>query len=188
MEKRIKIGKNMEKILVLLLSGITIGLSRSPRKTQLILKNIPKEFQKIDKKYLNKAIRRLYQNKMIDFKDNEDGTQTIVLTEEGRKKALTFNIDNLKLKNEEKWDGYWRLVIFDIPEKFKRERDKISSIIKSAGAYPLQKSVFIYPYNCKDEIDFVIEFFGLRRFVRFALVKHIDNELHLKKIFKLINR
>ncbi len=38
----------------------------------------------------------------------------------------------------------------------------------------------------KDEIDFLVEFLNLRRYVRFMLVRRIDNELHLKKIFRLV--
>lgn len=95
-------------------------------------------------------------------------------------------IDNLKFKKQEKWDGLWRIIIFDIPEKFKKARNALAQKLKSAGAYPLQKSVFVYPYDCKDDIDFIVEFFNLRKYVRFILAKEIDNELHLKKIFNLI--
>jgi len=53
------------------------------------------------------------------------------------------------------------------------------------GFYQLQKSVFIYPFECSNEINFVIEFFNLRPFVRQILAERIDNELHLKKIYTL---
>src|SRR3989339_427719 len=58
--------------------------------------------------------------------------------------------------------------------------------LKELGFYELQKSVWICPYNCKNQIDFIIELFGLREYVRFAVVDSIDNELHLKKIFNLL--
>jgi len=53
------------------------------------------------------------------------------------------------------------------------------------GFYELQKSVWIFPYECKNEIDFIVEFFGLRKYVRFGILESINNELHLKKIFNL---
>ena len=52
--------------------------------------------------------------------------------------------------------------------------------------HQLQKSIYIYPFECKDELDFIIEYFNLRRYVRYGLLKEIDNELHLRKIFDLI--
>jgi len=54
------------------------------------------------------------------------------------------------------------------------------------GLYPLQKSVLIYPYEFKNEVEFISEIFDLRKFVRLMIVKEIDNALHLKKIFELI--
>lgn len=177
----------MKKILFLIAAGVVIGLSRSKVTSYFIIKKIPEELKKIDKEYLNKAIAKLYKSKLVDIKEDENGDLIMVLNENGRKKILAYNFDKLKFKKQDKWDGYWRVIIFDIPEKFKRERDALSLKLKSAGAYSLQKSVFVYPYDIKDETDFLIEFLNLRKYVRFVLAKEIDNELHLKKIFGLIN-
>ncbi|MEM3373512.1 MAG: hypothetical protein QXF76_04825 [Candidatus Anstonellales archaeon] len=176
----------MEKILLILLTGIAIGLSRSKVKSYFIIKQLPQELKKIDKKYLNQSIQRLYQSKLIEIKENENGEIMMVLSDQGKKKILVRAIDNLKFKKQERWDGLWRIIIFDIPEKFKKIRNTLAQKLKSSGAYPLQKSVFIYPYDCKDDVDFIIEFLNLRKYVRFVLAKKIDNELHLKKIFNLI--
>jgi len=91
----------------------------------------------------------------------------------------------MKIKREN-WDGKWRIVVFDIPEKIKRGRDALREKLKELGFYELQKSVFVFPYKCQNEIEFVIEFFNLRKYVRFGTLDSIDNNLHLKKIFKLI--
>lgn len=84
-----------------------------------------------------------------------------------------------------KWDSQWRIVIFDIPERFKKARNALSLTLKKMGFYPLQKSVFVHPFECADEIDFVIEFWNMRPYVRLVLATHIDNELHLKNHFGL---
>jgi len=59
------------------------------------------------------------------------------------------------------------------------------SKLKSLGFYPLQKSVFIHPYECKNEIDFIVEMFNLAPYVRFLRVKDVDVELDLKERFRL---
>jgi DNA-binding transcriptional regulator PaaX len=51
--------------------------------------------------------------------------------------------------------------------------------------YQLQKSVFVLPYECRDEIEFLIEFYDIRSYVRQIVAEKIDNELHLKEIFKI---
>jgi len=173
-----------QKILLLLLGGIAFGYSYTPGKQWKILKEVAYEWKKINKEKLKKEIRDLYRSKSIKRKENPDGSYTIILTEKGKLKALTYHFQNMKIKNE-KWDGKWRIVVFDIPEKLKKGRDALRGRLKKLGFYEFQKSVFVFPYECKDEIDFIVEFFNLRRYVRFGVLESIDNDLHLRKIFNL---
>ena len=83
-------------------------------------------------------------------------------------------------------DQKWRVLIFDIPEKLRRGRDTLRDKLKELGFYELQKSVFVFPHDCQNEIEFIIEFFNLRKYVRLGVLETIDNELHLQRIFKLI--
>ena len=92
----------------------------------------------------------------------------------------------MSIKIPKQWDKKWRIVIFDIPEKLKKSREILRFQLKRLNFYELQKSVFVLPYSCKDEIEYIIEFYGIRRFVRFIVAESIDNELHLKKHFNLL--
>jgi hypothetical protein len=184
--RRIKVGILGKQILFLLLSGVALGLTTSFRRHNWILDNMPKELKKIKQKELNRVIKRLYQSRLIDFKEDKEGRITLILSEYGRKRVLMYKIDEIKLKRENKWDGHWRVVIFDIPQKLKIARDLFVRKLKEIGMYPLQKSVYVYPFECKDELDFIIEYFGLRPYVRYGLLKEIDNDIHLRKIFDLI--
>jgi len=180
-----KLGSTAKKVLLLLEGGLALSLTKRPDVYFRIIGRIAKEWQDINREVLYKAIRRLYQSQLIDYKEKEDGTIDLTLTKDGKNKILRYNLDKLTLKRPTKWDKLWRLVIFDIPEDFKNARDAFTSKLTEVGFYPLQKSVFIYPYDCKDEVDFLIEVFGLRPFVRFIVVKEIDIALHLKTKFKL---
>lgn len=181
------LGKTQQKILLLLLGGLALGLSGSPRQYFRIIKAISDDWKEIEEQSLKKAIKSLYQSKLIEEKQNKDGTITLVLTENGKKKALTFDLDNMKIKKPPKWDKKWRIVLFDIPEKRKKVREALRHHIKNIGFYEFQKSVFVHPYNCKDEIDYIIEFYNIRKFVRFVTADFLDNELDIKKHFGLLN-
>lgn len=110
----------------------------------------------------------------------------ISLTDKGRKKAGRFQIDSLRIKKPSKWDGQWRLVLFDISEIKKVYREAFRGKIKELGFYPLQKSIWIHPFECKDEIKLLKEFFGLTdNELRLAISKNIGNDSTLRKIFKL---
>lgn len=184
--KRFKTGHLMQKILVLILGGLSLTLSRSPSGYTKILSEIPKELEKINKKALYGAIKRLKTSKLAGGKDNQDGSTTLELTDNGKKKALTYNIENITLPHPTKWDEKWRIVLFDVPEKFKNARDALALTLKKAGFYRIQKSVFVYPFPCQNELDFIIEFWNVRPFARFIIADSIDNELEIMEHFKLV--
>jgi len=54
------------------------------------------------------------------------------------------------------------------------------------GFYGFQKSVFVHPHPCAEEIEYIMEFYGARRYVRFIVATEIDNALALKKHFNLV--
>ncbi len=179
-------GDVQKKILLLLMGGLALGLSGSPGRYFQILESIGKEWEEINRQSLRRAIRNLYQSKIIKEKENPDGTITMVLTEKGNKKALTYNLDKMEIKEPEHWDKKWRMVLFDVPEKTRWIRDAFRHHLNQLGFYEFQKSVFIHPFDCQNEIDYLIEFYNARKFTRFIIADSLDNELHLKSHFKLL--
>ncbi len=171
--------------MLLLLGGLSLGLTHSPKQYFRIARTIGEEWKRIERRALYNAIKSLYRSKLLDVKDNSDGTTSLLLSKQGKKKALTYQIDEIKIPRMKKWDGKWRIVLFDIPEDQKKERNALSKVLKNAGFIMFQKSVFINPFHCKDETDFVIEFFNLKPYVRFITAIEIDNALHLKNQFDL---
>lgn len=174
-----------QKIMLLLLAGLALGFTHNPYRQWKIVKGVSKEWNRINEKKLRDEIRQLYQSKLIGKKENSDGSCTLSLTEKGKLKALTYHFEKMKIERKD-WDGKWRFVSFDIPEKIKRAREALREKLRTLGFCELQKSVFVFPYDCKNEIDFVIEFFNLRRHVRFGILEYLDNELDLKKTFRLL--
>ncbi len=178
-------SETKQKILLLLTAGVALSLSRSPKNYFKILKSVSGEWKKINRDKLIRAVREFHNNRIIDYKEKEDGTVEIVLTKEGKEKALKYKIDEIKIKKPDTWDGKWRMVIFDIPEKKRKARKALRDKIRELGFRELQKSVFIFPYECEDEINFVVEVFDLRPYVRLLNVESFTNEEQFKLKFKL---
>lgn len=110
----------------------------------------------------------------------------ISLTEEGKKKAGRLQIDALKINTPKQWDGKWRMVIFDISQPKLSKREAFRGKLKELGFYPLQKSVWIHPYKCEDEIQVLKDFFGLgTKEIRVITAEKIDDDRSIIKIFKL---
>src|SRR3989344_5578735 len=85
------------KILLLLFTGLALGLSHSPKQYFRIIRAAKSDWDRINKESLHRTIKTLYNSKLIDSKDNPDGSTTISLTKLGRAKALTYQIDEMKI-------------------------------------------------------------------------------------------
>lgn len=180
-----RLGVFQKKLLLLFLGGLSIGLSYNARRQFWVLKQMRREWNRINREALRRAVKSLYMSRLIEMKDNVNGSIKIILTEDGKQRALEYKIDEMVIKTPKIWDKKWRIIIFDIPEKHKRKREAMRRHLEMLGFYKLQKSVFILPYECFNEIDFLIEFYDLRFHVRQIVAEKIDNEMHLKQIFKI---
>ncbi|MEK7567860.1 MAG: hypothetical protein AAB513_02995 [Patescibacteria group bacterium] len=179
-------GKIQKKIILLLLAGVAFGLTRSPNRQWKIIKELREEWKNINRKYLEQAVNSLYKSNLISHKDNPDGTTTVFLSKKGKEIALTYNLDKISISKPKKWDNKWRMVTFDIPEKFRRTRDALRFHLKRMEFFEYQKSIFVTPYPCIKEIEYLREFYRIKPYVRILLVEKLDNAPHLRKHFNLL--
>lgn len=184
-KRAITIGPRAQKLLLLLHAGAALALTRRPDALFRIVHSTSKEIARIDARTARRAVAALYQSKLVDYTEHRDGAVTLILTDEGKNKALRYNLNTISIQKPARWDGWWRVVAFDIPERFVRGRKELSAMLKELGFYAMQKSVFIFPYACENEIDFIVETFGLRPYVRVMLVKKTDIDLFLKQKFNI---
>lgn len=174
-----------QKVLLLLAAGLALGLSRSPRRHGYILRTATRDWKKINRHYLYRILKEFREERLVSYQERDGGKIDIILTEEGGRRSLSFSLETMAIKRPGKWDGGWHVVLYDIPEKKKAAREALRKKLKALGFYEWQKSVFIYPYPCRDEIDFIVEVFDLRPCVRYAELAHPTNEAELKLHFKL---
>ncbi len=132
------------------------------------------------KSYLN-ILNTLEQKHWIKiFK--EKGYQYVKLTKKGVLETLLLKAD---IKKPEKWDGKFRMVVFDIPEKAKDKRRLLRILLKNHGFLQIQRSVYINPYPLnRDAIRYLYET-GLDEYIRIFRIDQIDNDENIKKFFKL---
>lgn len=113
------------------------------------------------------------------------GVETIVITPLGKREANRYALEQIRPQKTKVWDKKWRIVMFDIPEKKKKARDALRNAFKKMDFIQIQKSVFVYPYPCKKEIDFIAEYFQIRKGITYAVAGTIEGGGVLKKKFKL---
>jgi len=168
----------------LLLTGAIYIAASSPYFGINLIKNFQR-WRKYKKRNVVDTFRRLQKQGGIEI-DEKDHQIYIKLTERGRKMAGWLQIDALKINKSKKWDGKWRIVIFDISQLKKFYREAFRGKLKELGFYPLQKSVWIHPFDCQNEIQVLREFFGLnQKEMRLIIAENIGSDDRLKEIFKI---
>ncbi len=87
---------------------------------------------------------------------------------------------------KQKWDGWWRVVVFDITEDKRAARDALRRKLKGFGFYPLQKSVFVFPFDCQKEIMALADFFEASENIEYITAKALgEKEQEIKRFFNL---
>ena len=138
-----------------------------------------------DKKRLTDRVYYFKRRKYIEMKRNGKNNAEIKLTDCGKEQIIRHVLSNFKMTSQKHWDGVWRVVIFDIPEKNKWAREGLRYSLKRLGFYQLQKSTFVFPYPCKDEIEFLGRLYDRDNYIRFIETKTISYDDDLRNQFQL---
>jgi len=167
----------------LLLAGAVYIAASSPYFALNLMKNISKP--KPQKRKFTNAFNYLKKRGLIEIQ-RKGHDVCLALTKEGKKRAGKYQIDDLEIEKPKKWDKKWRVIIFDIPVASRMIRDAFRRKLKEFGFQPLQKSVWVYPYSCQEEIELLREFFGLnKRQIQILEVVKLEEDKFFRKIFGL---
>jgi len=168
----------------LLISGVVILAMSSPMAASSIIRQIKKEKQYTRRQAQN-SLYYLKRKNYISITPCREG-QNISLTQDGREYAgRCFILKDIKFQRT-RWDRKWRIIIFDIQSGQKLFRDSIRMMLQRIGCYQLQKSVWVYPHDCRKEISFVRNTLNLtEKELRVITADDIENDRPLRKVFKL---
>jgi len=94
---------------------------------------------------INRSLKSLSENGLIEEIETNQ-SQFLRITPEGRQKLRNIKLSSSTSLIPTFWDGYWRIVMLDLPESRKSERNSLRYILKKAGFVMLKNSVWISPY------------------------------------------
>jgi DNA-binding transcriptional regulator PaaX len=178
-------GEIVKDILLwLALGGAVAVAASSPYFGMNLVKYFLKNKKHKPKSTMN-AFQRLYKQGCIAL-EKKRHQYYISLTQEGRKRAGIYQINALEIRRPKQWDKKWRIVIFDIPHRNRFVREVLRGMLKQLGFRLLQKSVWVHPFPCQEEIDLVRSLFGLTvEELRLIIAQDIGESANFKKIFHL---
>lgn len=169
----------------LALGGVVCAGSVTPN----ILKAIDKcnrytrSGNKIKQSSCSSIITKFKRNGFIYCAEQKDGTVKVFLTEKGRRRVYDFTYKPV-IKKPVLWDEKWRVIVFDIKVSKNREREVFRKELKDMGFKQIQKSVWVHPYKCEDEVFFLAKQLRIENAVEILTVQKM---LHLEKWKKLFD-
>ncbi len=129
------------------------------------------------------VLASLYRKGFI-LLSGERGQERVALTEKGKRIAYLNSIA-LKKPTPTSWNQLWFMVSFDIPALERRARDSLRHKLKEIGFKEYQKSLYVYPLPCESELNFIIDYYGVRQWVTYFHAADMPDDLKLRKQFSL---
>ncbi len=162
----------------------TLGLAATAPKMLSLVKHIDPKWQ--SKLVPERRIALVYASlRKRGLIANIPGSKSVVLTQKGRQFASRERLKIRTRDRKPRWDGRWRVLIFDLPEKERRTRDRLRLELQEVGFIQLQRSVWVYPYQCDDYILLLKKEVGAGRRALYMIVESLEGDAPLKKYFKL---
>lgn len=171
-------------VLLFAVDALAIGLQIFDRHG-LYRKNIEDYFawRDFDRSDFQTKLYKLQASKMIKvYRKGKD--KYLELTAKGIKNAEELLIKNYEWGNKI-WDKKWRIIIFDVPNNRNEKRDAFRRRLLNWGFIQFQKSVFVFPYECRSEVEFIARRLYIENNVRYIVADFFqDDHILIKKFIK----
>ncbi len=176
----------MERVVLGSLAAIGIGLMAiaAPNTVKLLKQIDPQWLGKPDpKQRLRETASKLRRKGFVQYVQ-EDGHTRMRITAKGREYLERLSLSGLRI-SPRKWDGKWRLVIFDIPERKRHLRNTVRSMVVTFGFVQLQQSVWAYPHDCEELISLLKARLRIGTEVLYIIADAIEYDKPLRQHFCL---
>ncbi len=137
------------------------------------------------------AVQTLYylkKHNLIKFKKTAKEV-FLTITKKGKKCFENINFYNIKVEKPSNWNGKWWLIAADIPTKpYRNSADKFRQKMKDMQIKSLQRTLWIYPFDPRKELEYLANYYGIGKFVTVMEINRLDksDEQVLKAYYKLI--
>src|SRR3990167_521773 len=94
---------------------------------------------------LSRALKNLVEGGYAEIHKSERQNYAKI-TAQGKTKLNTMALESEDALVPQTWDGFWRIILLDLPENRKSERESLRYLLKKAGFVCLKNSAWISPY------------------------------------------
>jgi|SRR3989344_2923395 len=161
--------------------GLTTATTILPSYTQIA--GIYEPHEEYEHQKVKRAIESLLRYGLVSVKPGKSAIEKEIRMTLAGKELAEYLFHSLP--KPKKWDGKWRIIAFDVPEPYNTARRALSLKLRELGCYHYQNSVFVYPYDCREDINFIKNYFGFDSAIKYIVAEKLDDEKTLEEFFKL---
>ena len=176
-----------ETLLFIAKAGLIMVAASSPYFLHSVAKNffndaLPKMIRARARK-----LQELKKRKLISFRQLATGEVRIELSKDGHKLIRQYNLATMTIKKPAKWDGKWRIIIYDIPQYKRQASNAFREKLRDLGLFKIQKSVWVSAYDSLPELEFLCSVFeiDMDNCVHYFHTSEIPMEREVRKHFSL---
>ena len=176
--------------MLLVAGGIALALTVAPTALMALagLGYVIKAEDRARNRKLRSAFAYLARQKYIQKRQHGKAVR-VELTQKGRRRILWYierRTLSTPVERPQVWDKKWRVILFDIPAGERTKRNAFRSFIRRQGAVMLQKSVWVHPFDCSEQVALLKEVFRLTdEQLRLIVTHSIGHDATLRKHFKI---
>ena len=124
---------------------------------------------------ISRALKNLVESGCAEI--HESGRQNYAkITPLGKNKLNTLLLENTDALVPQTWDGFWRIILLDLPENRKSERESLRYLLKKAGFVCLQNSAWISPFPYEHLFTNIKKDLGLTTEIMIIVTEFLDEE------------
>lgn len=163
--------------ILLYLVDFTVGINQVFDRHKMYKKTFRDYWQwrEFDRIKFSQNLYRLKTRKIIRvYQEGKD--KYLELMPKGADHVRKYLLSEMQVEPPQKWDGKWRIIVFDIPDDKKTERNVFREHLKRMGFVQFQESVFIFPFECKKEINFITTNYYIDPYVKYIVADFFEGD------------
>lgn len=102
------------------------------------------------------------------------GQVHFALTVKGIHRLQKAQLDSLVITTPERWDNRWRMITYDAPASFRKQRYQLVVELKRLGFFMIKESTWVHPYPCYDVLSELVRYCSMQRYVTIAEIVRFD--------------
>ncbi len=136
--------------------------------------------RKTDPRYdISRSVRRLIEAGYI-CTEKDGGKLILTLTPKGKLQLTKIASGKIELTKQKRWDGKWRVIIYDIEEDRRGKRNILRDTLVHLGFTLMQKNVWVYLYPCEGLLAMIKADFKIGKEVLYMAVESLENDKWIK--------